>query len=76
MKIQQISLMLIVLSSKRNEIRGLYAVWTNWTPGVHTVYFEGCYIVYNENKRRTKTKETECEKNELIKNTSYCNHCI
>lgn len=30
-------------------------------PGVHTVYFEGCYIVYNGNKRRTKTKETECE---------------
>lgn len=30
-------------------------------PGVHTVYFEGCYIVYNGNKRRTKTKETECD---------------
>ena len=30
------------------------AVWTNWTPGVHTVFFEGCYIVYNGNKRRTK----------------------
>lgn len=40
------------------------------------VYFEGCYIVYNGNKRRTKTKETECEKNEFIKNTSYCNHRI
>ena len=41
-----------------------------------TVYFEGCYIVYNENKRRTKTKETECEKNELIKNTSHRNYRI
>ena len=51
-------------------------MWTNWTPGVHTVYFEGCYIVYNENKRRTKTKETECEKNELIKNTSHRNYRI
>ena len=33
------------------------------------VYFEDCYIVYNGNKK-------EWRKNELIKNTSYCNHCI
>lgn len=45
------------------------AVWTNWTPGVHTVFFEGCYIVYNGNKRRTK--QMECKNNEFIKNTSY-----
>ena len=30
------------------------------------VFFEGCRIVYNENKRRTKVKEMECEKNEFI----------
>ena len=35
-----------------------------------------CYIVYNENKRRTKIKEMEREKNEFIKNTSYCNHRV
>ena len=29
-------------------------------------FFEGRYIVYNENKRRTKFKEMEREKNELI----------
>ena len=39
-------------------------------------FFEGCHIVYNENKRRTKFKEMEREKNEFIKNTSYCNHRI
>ena len=32
----------------------------------HGVFFEGCHIVYNENKRRTKLKEMECEKNELV----------
>ena len=32
----------------------------------HTVLFEGCYIVYNGNKRRTKTKEMERDRNELI----------
>ena len=40
------------------------------------VFFEGCRIVYNENKRRTKFKEMECEKNEFIKNTSHCYHRI
>ena len=30
------------------------------------VFFEGCRLVYNENKRRTKIKEMEREKNELI----------
>ena len=30
---------------------------------------ENTYIVYDENKK-------ECEKNELIKNTSHCNHRI
>lgn len=35
--------------------------------------FEGCRIVCNENKMRIKM---ECEKNEFIKNTSYCNHRI
>ena len=44
--------------------------------GVRTVFFEDCRIVYNENKRRTKFKEMEREKNELIQNTSYCNHRI
>lgn len=34
---------------------------------------EGCRIVCNENKMRIKM---ECEKNEFIKNTSYCNHRI
>ena len=34
------------------------------------------YIACNENKRRTKFKEMEREKNELIQNTSYCNHRI
>lgn len=32
----------------------------------HTVLFEVCYIVYNGNKRRTKTKEMERDRNELI----------
>ena len=40
------------------------------------VFFEDYRIVYNENKRRTKFKEMEREKNELIQNISYCNHCI
>ena len=40
------------------------------------VYFEGSCIVYNGNKRRTKFKEMEREKNEFIKSTSYCNHRI
>ena len=40
------------------------------------VYFEGSRIVYNGNKRRTKFEEMEREKNEFIKNTSYCNHRI
>ena len=35
-----------------------------------------CYIVCNENKRRTKLKEMERKKNEFIKDTSYCNHRI
>ena len=34
---------------------------------VYTVFFEGCRIVYNENKRRTKIKEMECEKMNLSK---------
>lgn len=34
--------------------------------GAHTVLFEDQYIVYNENKRRTKLKETEWRKNEFI----------
>ena len=38
--------------------------------------FEDYRIVYNENKRRTKFTGMEREKNELIRNTSYCNHCI
>ena len=42
----------------------------------HTVYFEDCYIVCNGNKRRTKLNEMERDRNELIKNTSYCNHRI
>ena len=25
-----------------------------------------CYVVYDENKRRAKLKEMECEKNEFI----------
>ena len=40
------------------------------------VYFEGCHIVYNANKRRTKLKEMEREKNRFIENTSYCNYRI
>ena len=40
------------------------------------VFFEDFRIVYNENKRRTKFKEMEREKNELIQNTSYCNYRI
>jgi len=31
------------------------------------VFFEGCRIVYNENKRRTKFKEMEREKMNLSK---------
>ena len=42
--------------------------------GAHTVFFEGCCIVYNGNKMRIK--EMEREKNELIKNTPHRNHCI
>ena len=30
------------------------------------VFFEDCYIVYNENKRRTKIKEMECEQAGLL----------
>ena len=26
-------------------------MWTNWTPGVHTVYFEGHHIVCDGNKK-------------------------
>ena len=51
----------------------MQTVWTNRTPEVHTVIFEGCRIVYNENKMRIKM---EREKNEFFKNTSYCNHRI
>ena len=36
-------------------------MWTNWTPEVHTVFFEGCRIVYNENKKKTKLKEMDEE---------------
>ena len=43
---------------------------------VHTVFFEGCHIVCSGNKRRAKLKEMERKNNELIKNTSYCNHRI
>ena len=47
-------------------------VWNTGSCGAeaHTVYFEGLYIVCNENKNRSVTQ------NELIKNTSYCNHRI
>ena len=40
------------------------------------VFFEGCHIVCNGNKRRTKFEKMEREKNEFIKNTSYCNYRI
>ena len=40
------------------------------------VYFEGSRIVCNGNKRRTKFKEMEREKNEFIKNTSHRNYRI
>ena len=40
------------------------------------VFFEGCCIVCNGNKRRTKLKEMERKKNEFIKNTPHRNHRI
>ncbi len=40
------------------------------------VFFEGCHIVCNGNKRRTKFEKMEREKNEFIQNTPHRNHRI
>ena len=40
------------------------------------VIFEGCHIVCDGNKRRTKFEKMEREKNEFIKNTPHRNHRI
>ena len=58
----------IKLGSHRELI--LQEVHTSPGAGVHTVYFEGHYIVCDANKGM------EREKNEFISNTSYCNHRI
>ena len=50
------------------EIKNKCRVWNTGSSGnwKHTVYFEGHYIVYDGNKRRTKLKEMKWRKNELI----------
>ncbi len=40
------------------------------------VFFEGCHIACNGNKRRTKFEKMERGKNEFIQNTPHRNHRI
>ena len=51
-------------------------MWTNWTPEVHTVFFEGCRIVYNENKKKTKLKEITLLSLQYNTNSTYINNEI